>query len=78
MERINNGKDSYLHCNVNCNPSDYQDMYNSSEECLEDMEAHIIGDCYLRQYSAEATETVLQHYRIKFNNWGGKWLNVNE
>ena len=71
--QINNGKDSYLHCSVDCEVSNYQDKYNSSEECFRDLKDEIVEDCEEREYNIEETEKVLSHYEILINNANGKW-----
>jgi hypothetical protein len=74
--RINNGKDNYLYCAVDCQVLNYQDQYNSSEECLKDIEKEILIDCRERDYTEEETQTVLNFYAIKFNNASGVWKNI--
>ena len=73
--RINNGN-GYLYCSVDCQVSNYQDCYDSSEECLADIIPQIIRDCKDRGYTEEETEKVVSHYEIKFNNADGEWSDI--
>jgi hypothetical protein len=74
--RINNGKDNYLHCSVDCQVSNYQSMYDSPQECLDDIKEEIILDCQKRNYTQEETQTVLDFYASKFNSASGVWKNI--
>ena len=76
--RIKNGKDSYLYCSVDCEVGNYQDDWNSSQECMEDITPDIIEDCEKRLYTKEETQKVIQHYEIQFNNAAGRWKNLYE
>ena len=74
--RINNGKNSYLYCSIDCQVSNYQEMYNSSEEAFEDIQVDIITECNEKGYDEYEIEKVLSHYEISFNNAGGTWKNI--
>jgi hypothetical protein len=74
--RINNGKDSYLYCSVDCEVANYQDMYDSSEECFDDIKGDIIEDCKERGYNDNETQKVLAHYSITFSNSSVEWKNM--
>lgn len=74
--RINNGKDSYLYCSVDCEVSNYRDSYNSSEECFNEIKSDIISDCEFRNYSESETNKVLDHYEILLNNANGEWKDI--
>ena len=71
--RINNGKDSYLYCNIDDNAALYADRYDSAEECFNDYKSDITEECTQRGYSEAETKTVLSHYEIRFNNYNGEW-----
>ena len=71
-----NTQDADLFCSVSCNPSEFQDSFNSSEECLADLKPLILADCQSRGYSEDETEKVLTHYSIVFNNANGTWNNA--
>lgn len=73
MARINNGRDSYLRCDVDDQASNYADDYSSSEECLSDIREEIIADCQGRGYSEAETDKVVGHYEIVFSNYDGDW-----
>jgi hypothetical protein len=73
--RINNGKDNFLYCNVDCEISNYQSSYNSSQEAFQSIRGEIIEDCEKRGYEEYEIEKVLNHYEILFNNASGNWKN---
>ena len=74
--RINNGSNEYLYCSVSTEVSQYQDMYDSSEECIEDIKADIIEDCESRGYSDIDAQKVIGYYETLFHNANGKWINL--
>lgn len=67
------GNEDYLYCSVDIQVSNYQEMYDSSEECFDDLKPEIIEDCKKRGYSEEETQSVLSFYQIKFSNAQGVW-----
>ena len=74
MEQIISGN-QVLQCAVNANPSDYQNDYNSSEECITELTPLIIEDGKSRGYSDQEISKVVTHYEVKFNNANGSWSN---
>lgn len=72
MEKINY-KNGSLYCSVNCNPSDYSQLYSSSEECIADLIDDITEDCQSQNYSDSELQAVIDHYDIVFNMWSGNW-----
>lgn len=74
--RINNGKNSYLYCSVHLNPTDYQSIYSSANECMEDITPDIIADANKRGYTKDETDTIIQHYSICIGNASGEWINT--
>jgi len=75
--RINNGN-GYLYCKVDTQVSNYQQFYNSSEECIADITPKILEECKERGYTEEETEKVITHYEILFNNASGEWSDIYE
>ena len=76
--RINYGTTSepYLYCKVSANGQDYSDMYDSSKECLSDIEENIVSECKDRGYNADQIKYVVDWYGIQIGNWPGEWKNV--
>lgn len=74
--KIYNGKDNFLYCSIDSDPSNYMDGYDSSEECIDDIKQDIIDDCKLRNYTEEEIKTVVSHYEIVFNNTNFEWKNL--
>lgn len=73
MDTRINYNNGYLFCNVDSEVINYQDAFNSSEECFAAVKHEIIEDCAAREYNAAETEAVLSHYEIKFNNANVEW-----
>lgn len=70
METRINYQGGYLYCSVDCQVSNYRDIYDSSEECIEDIKDEILEDCKQREYNEYQTDAALRHYSIDFsNNW---------
>lgn len=75
-ERIQIGKDEYIYCDVPLAIGTYQCMYDSSEECFNDIRNNILVDCIDRNYNVNEIKRVLNHYEIALNNANGKWENM--
>lgn len=79
MSRINIGTKNnphYLYPPIEDNPSHYSDLFDSSEECLEDIKPDILFHCEELEYTEEETEKMISHFEVTFNNWGGTWKNI--
>ena len=74
MTRINVADDHILYCPVSDNASEWADIYENSEECYNDLATTIEDYCKQREYNEIETERVLNHYRIKIENWPGNWV----
>lgn len=71
--KINNGKNSYLYCSVDCQVSNYADDYANGEECFADIRQEIIDDCTTSEYTEQETNKVLSYYESLFNNSCVTW-----
>ena len=71
--RINNGKGSYLYCDINDNPCDYADQYDSADECINDLLPAVESCCQQRGYDEQETTRLKNHYAIKVSNYNGAW-----
>lgn len=76
MEKISDGKGGFLYCSVDCNPSYYNTLYNSSEECFEDIKCEIIQDVEEMGYNEHEKERVLNHYEITLNMSNVEWKDL--
>jgi hypothetical protein len=79
MSRINIGTRNnphYLYPSIESNPHHYCELYDSAEECLEDIKPNVLFHCKELGYTEDQTEKMLSHYEITFKNWDGKWLNI--
>jgi hypothetical protein len=73
--RINDGE-GYLYCNVNNNPSEYCNYYDSADECLVDVRELIREDAKKNEYSERDIQKIIEHYEIRFRWSGCVWENI--
>lgn len=74
-ERIQIGKDEYIFCDIPLTIRTYQCIYDSAEECFNDIKEEIIYDCIDRGYTVDEATKILAHYEIALNNANGIWEN---
>ena len=72
-----NFKQGFLFSNVEINPNDYADEYESAEECFEDFKNEIIQDCLAQGYNDFEIKAVLNYFDAKICNANCEWNGNN-
>ena len=72
-----NFKQGFLYSNVEINPNDYADEYESAEECFDDLRGHIVQDCKDQGYNKAETTAILNYFDAKICNANCEWNGNN-
>ena len=73
MVKINNGKNSYLYCNLSDKREDYVSQFGSAKECLDHLIPLVKDDCKKFNYNEYEIDIIVAHYEIEILNSNVKW-----
>ena len=66
-----------LHCAIDCEAGNWQDIYASAKECMQDITPDIIEDGEANGYTEAEIAAIIDHYAIALGNANGEWKGIN-